>query len=329
MNYSKLLNEISTESKIVIVTHKNPDGDAIGSSIGLELILKKIVKAANVIVPNDAPDFLKWIKNYEELINFEKQAEKANRLISNADFIFCLDFNALHRIGALGDIVAASKAKKVMIDHHLQPDDFADYQLSKVSASSTAELVYEFCVALSWDKYLDKDSAEALYTGLITDTGSFKYPSTSVYTHQVAAALIQKGADNGKVHQLVYDSNSITRLKVLGYCLNNMEIISGKFSCFALDRSAQEELNIKKGDTEGIVNYGLSIEQVVVSGFFRQEENEIKISFRSKGDYDVNLFARKYFDGGGHKNAAGGHSTHPLQECIQKYRELVTVFFNA
>ena len=327
MDYSELKKEILSKKNIVILTHKNPDGDAIGSSVGLSLVLNEIGLNTKVIVPNEAPAFLRWINSYDAILNFETHQAAATEQIQNADVIFCLDFNALHRIGEMGDLVAQSSAFKVLIDHHLQPEDFADFTLSKTSASSTCELVYEFTEALEATNSITKAAAEAIYTGLITDTGSFKFPSTSAYTHRVAGELINKGANNGKIHQLIYDSNSISRIKVLGYCLNNMEIIEDKVAFFSLSTNTQQDLGTVKGDTEGIVNYGLSISTVMVSAFFREEAGMIKISFRSKGDHDVNLFARTYFDGGGHKNAAGGCSTSSLEETIAKFKNCVQDFF--
>lgn len=327
MDYIKFEKELQGSEKIIILTHKNPDGDAIGSTIGLKLMLRNMGYEAVVIVPNEAPSFLNWIASYKELLNFESETAQASAKIKDADLIFCLDFNALHRIGEMGEIVGNSKALKVLIDHHLQPDDFADYVLSKTSASSTCELIYEFAEGLKATSFIDKNCAEAIYTGLITDTGSFKFPSTSSYTHTVAGALIEKGADNGKVHQLIYDSSSISRIKVLGYCLNHMELIDDRIAYFNLSSKTQDELGIVKGDTEGIVNYGLSIKSVNVSAFFREEAGRIKISFRSKGDHDVNAFARKHFDGGGHKNAAGGISEDTLAQTIEKFKTCAKTFF--
>ena len=363
MDLSKLKEKLHSAKNICIVSHKNPDGDAIGSSIGLASLINTFNNCAKVLVPNEFPQFLNWIENSDEILIWDNNPSISENLLLNADVIFCLDFNALHRIGDLGDVVAKSKATKVMIDHHLSPEDFADYTLSVTTTSSTAELVFEFIEELDFTEKINKGSAEALYCGIMTDTGSFKFPSTSARTHQIISKLIQLGADNGKIHSLVYDSNSINRLQILGYCLDKMEVIENKISLFTLPKTIQNELNINrnqlklnqhqvktiqnqlkinrnqpkinqnqlkltKGDTEGIVNYGLSIKEVIVSAFMREDDGSIKISFRSKGDFDVNIFARTYFSGGGHKNAAGGSSELNLNEAKAYFKKSILAYLN-
>ena len=328
MDLSKLKEKLHSAKNICIVSHKNPDGDAIGSSIGLASLINTFNNCAKVLVPNEFPQFLNWIENSDEILIWDNNPSISENLLLNADVIFCLDFNALHRIGDLGDVVAKSKATKVMIDHHLSPEDFADYTLSVTTTSSTAELVFEFIEELDFTEKINKGSAEALYCGIMTDTGSFKFPSTSARTHQIISKLIQLGADNGKIHSLVYDSNSINRLQILGYCLDKMEVIENKISLFTLPKTIQNELKLTKGDTEGIVNYGLSIKEVIVSAFMREDDGSIKISFRSKGDFDVNIFARTYFSGGGHKNAAGGSSELNLNEAKAYFKKSILAYLN-
>lgn len=326
MNLATIKSSILDSKLVSIVTHKNPDGDAIGSSLGLANLLKKQGVNVQVIVPNAFPDFLNWMPGVNDILNWEKSSNHCDELIATSDVIFCLDFNASHRIGGLATAVVSSKAKKVMIDHHLEPEDFCDYILSDTSASSTAELVHQFICELGFQNDIDQNVGEPLYCGIMTDTGSFKYPSTSANTHDVVSDLIKKGTDNAKVHQLIYDSSSIARLKLIGHCLNEMEIISNQVTVFSLSLATHKKLQLKKGDNEGIVNYGLSIKAIKISAFFREDTDIIKISFRSKGDVDVNLFARTYFNGGGHKNAAGGMSNENLENAISHFKTSIKKF---
>ena len=328
MDFSALKTTILNASLVSIVTHKNPDGDAIGSSLGLANLLKKQGINTKVIIPNAFPIFLNWMEGVNDILDWEKSTIKSNDLLSSSDVIFCLDFNASHRIGGVEKAVLNSSATKVMIDHHLEPEGFCDYILSNTSASSTAELVHQFICELGFQNDIDQSIGEPLYCGIMTDTGSFKFPSTTGNTHDVVSDLIKRGTDNSKVHQLVYDSSSIARLKLIGHCLNEMEILSDIVTIFTLSQATHESLHLKKGDNEGIVNYGLSIKSVQVSAFFREDTDIIKISFRSKGDIDVNLFARTYFNGGGHKNAAGGVSEENLENTVKYFKDSITTFLN-
>ncbi len=330
MEVLDLKKQILASNSIAIVTHQNPDGDAIGSSLGLHFFLKNINISSTVVIPNSAPEFLNWMEGFSEILNYEKSPIEVEKVIGGADLIFCLDFNALHRIGNIGTLVEQSEGVKVLIDHHIDPEAFAQFTMSNIKASSTAELVYEFICLLDGSQHVNKAAVEALYCGIMTDTGSFKFPSTSARTHEIASALIHKGADNAKVHQLVYDSSSVARIQLIGHCLNSMELINNQVSLFVLSLKDQAKFKLKKGDSEGIVNYGLSIKSVQASAFMREdEEGFIKVSFRSKGNLDMNLFARKYFNGGGHKNAAGGICNLPLEEAKQLYIESISKHLNA
>ncbi|MFT6716498.1 MAG: phosphoesterase RecJ-like protein [Saprospiraceae bacterium] len=326
MDLSTAKTRIQEANLISIVTHKNPDGDAIGSSLGLANLLIKQGINVKVIVPNAYPEFLKWMSGVNDVLDWEKHTVQSDELLAASDVIFCLDFNASHRIGGVANAVLNSGATKIMIDHHLEPEGFCDYILSDTSASSTAELVHQFICELGFQNDIDQNIGEALYCGIMTDTGSFKYPSTSANTHDVVSDLIKKGADNAKVHQLIYDSSSVARLKLIGHCLNEMEIIADKITVFSLSLETHKTLQLKKGDNEGIVNYGLSIKTIQASAFFREDTDIIKISFRSKGDLDMNLFARTYFNGGGHKNAAGGMSKESLENAINHFRTSINEF---
>jgi phosphoesterase RecJ-like protein len=328
MNLSTIKSKILASKLISIVTHHNPDGDAIGSSLGLANLLKKQGLNIEVIVPNSFPRFLSWMDGATKILDYEKAAKKCNSILASSDVIFCLDFNATHRIGGIQEAVVIAKATKVMIDHHLDPEEFCDYTMSDTCASSTAEMVHQFICELGFQNGIDQSVGEPLYCGIMTDTGSFKYPSTSSNTHDVVSDLIKRGTDNAKVHQRIYDSSSIARLKLIGHCLNEMEIIEDRVTVFSLSEKTHKSLQLKKGDNEGIVNYGLSIKTIVVSAFFREDSEIIKISFRSKGNIDMNQFARIYFNGGGHRNAAGGMSKESLEGAIIHFRSSIKKFLN-
>jgi phosphoesterase RecJ-like protein len=316
---------LSKPRNIVIVTHWSPDGDAMGSSLGLYNYLIQKKHKVQVITPNDYPSFLSWLPGNKKVIDFSIHAKQAVSKVAKADFIFCLDFNSLKRIDLLGIEVAKSSAIKMIIDHHLQPEDFADYMLHSIQACSTCELIYDFIQLMGDKKRITKEIANCLYTGIMTDTGSFRYPSTTAKTHRIIAELIIAGADNAAIHDLVYDNNSEARLKLLGYCLAEKLTVMKELETayFALGQTDLQQFNYKKGDTEGVVNYALSIKDVRFSAFFVERDGIIKISFRSKGKFDVNLFARKHFSGGGHANAAGGMSALSLPETIAKFVSLL------
>ena len=316
---------LSKPRNIVIVTHWSPDGDAMGSSLGLYNYLIQKKHKVQVITPNDYPVFLAWLPGNKKVIDFSAHPEKAASKVAKADFIFCLDFNSLKRIDLLGNEVANSKAVKMIIDHHLQPDDFADYLLHSIQACSTCELIYDFIYLMGDRSVLTKDVANCLYTGIMTDTGSFRYPSTTAKTHRIVSELIAAGAENANIHDLVYDNNSEARLKLLGYCLAEKLTVleESETAYFALSQEDLQKFNYKKGDTEGVVNYALSMKHVRFSAFFVERDGIIKISFRSKGKFDVNQFARKHFNGGGHANAAGGMSALSLPETIEKFRSIL------
>ena len=328
MNFIDAKRAVLSSKMITIVTHKNPDGDAVGSSLGLANLLKKEGLQVRVIVPNAFPSFLSWMKGAKDILNWEKEQEASYRALNDAQVIFCLDFNAAHRVGDIGTSLLKAKGVKIMIDHHIDPEPFCDLVISDTSASSTAELVHQFIVDLELHHQIDKNIGEPIYCGIMTDTASFKHPSTSAKTHAVAADLISRGTDQARVQQLVYDSNTISRLKLIGHCLNHMEILKGQVAIFSLSSSSEHDLDLKKGDTEGIVNYGLSLKKICISAFFREDEGMIKISFRSKGHLDMNAFSRRFFQGGGHKNAAGGVCAADLKGTIKYFKASINTFFS-
>lgn len=323
-----LKNFLKTKRNIVIVTHWTPDGDAMGSSLGLYNFLIQLKHRVTVITPNDYPSFLFWLPGNKNVLVFNQKTSPAKKAVAKADIIFCLDFNSLKRIDKLGDEVAVSKAKKMIIDHHLQPDGFADYMLHDVRASSTAQLVYELICALDLKKLINKAVANCLYTGIMTDTGSFRFPSTSAKTLRIAADLVEVGASNSEAYNNVYDDNSGDRVKLLGYCLGEKLKIFPEYRTAMISLSAEEltRYNYRKGDTEGVINYGLSIRGIRFAAFFADRDDIIKVSFRSKGSFDVNKFARMHFEGGGHANAAGGMSKLTLDQTIDKFLTLLPAY---
>ena len=309
-------------SNIVIVGHKNPDGDAIGSCLGLANLLKQLEHQVTVVMPNDFPEFLKWIPETQIIINYEQHRDNVKKCLSEANLVFTLDFNALSRTGDLAQELMATKADFILIDHHQEPDDYALVTYSDVSMSSTSEMVYHFIEFIGGLNLLNKEIATQLYVGIMTDTGSFRFPATTAATHRVIAHLIEAGAPNSIIHQNVYDTNSPDRLKLLGVALKNMVMLPEYKTAYIT--MSQEELNnnnFKKGDTEGFVNYALSMKGVIFAMIFIENKKEkiIKISLRSKGSFSVNDFSRKYFNGGGHTNAAGGKSSKTLSKTVEEF----------
>lgn len=324
-------NLLNTPQKIVIIGHKNPDGDAIGSSLGLSFFLKNLGHDTIVIMPNDFPDFLKWLPGVDDVVVHEKEIEKSTKHIEDADVIFTLDFNSLDRAGDLQSILEICKAKFVMIDHHQQPADYAVATYSDVSMSSTCEMVFHFIDALGHSENLTKEIAINLYTGIMTDTGSFRYPSTTPTTHRVTAKLIEAGAESAMIHQEVYDTNSMDRMKLLGHALNNLHVLEEYNTAYiTLTQKDLDEHNFKKGDTEGFVNYALSIKGIVFAVIFieNKQENIVKMSLRSKGNFSVNDVAREHYSGGGHINAAGGKSSQSLNETVTEFISILPRYKN-
>ena len=332
MNKAKILDlkkVLSNPKKVVIVPHKNPDGDAMGSTLGLCNYLKKLGHSAIVIAPNDYPEFLKWIPGTKDVLIHEEHTRVAEAHISQADLIFTLDFNALHRCGAMETPIENSAAIKVMIDHHQQPDDYATYVFSDVSICSTSQMVYHFIEMMDDLEHIDVAIGEALYTGIMTDTASFRFSLTTSTTHRVIAHLIDIGVEKTHIHNAVYDTNSFGRLQLLGCALNNLKFLeSFKTAYISLTHKELEAHDFQKGDTEGFVNYGLSLKGARFAVIFIEHKQEgiIKISFRSKGDFDVNTFARTHFNGGGHKNASGGRSNLNLEDTFEKFISILSEY---
>lgn len=317
---------LSTPKKIAIIPHRGPDGDAMGSTLGLYHFLLKNNHQPTVIAPNDFPNFLAWLPGSETVKIFEKDTENCTKILEEADLIFTLDFNAFHRTGDMEHTLAKLTAPFIMIDHHEKPHNYAAYTYSDTSYGSTCEMIYNFILFLDKKENLDKTIATCIYTGILTDSGSFRFPKTTGNTHRIVAELIDLGVENTEIPVLLFDNSSYSRLQLLGRALQNMKIFSEhKTSYTFLTQEELDSFNYVKGDTEGIVNYGLSIKDIIFTAIFieNKEEKIIKISFRSQGGFDVNQFARDHFNGGGHTNAAGGRSEVSMEETLKKFEDLV------
>ena len=328
-NLSALKNFLSTPRKIVITTHASPDADALGSSLGLYHFLKKRKHDVMVVTPTEYPDFLFWMKgNDTVMINSEQTFSTIQSMMNEADLICCLDFSGLNRIKNLGAVVEASSAKKLMVDHHRNPEHFSEFELWDQNAAATAELIYDLIGMLGGKQEINVAIAECLYAGIMTDTGSFKFPSTSSKIHRIVADLIDIGANINKVSRNIYDNNSVNRLRFIGYALaEKLTLVPAmRVAYFVITSEEHKRFNLKSGDTEGLVNYALSIKGINVAAIIMEKDNEVKMSFRSVGDYAVNDFAEKHFAGGGHKNAAGGHSDEGLEATLTKFKSLLPKF---
>lgn len=317
---------LSTPKRLVIVGHRNPDGDAMGATLGLKFYLEKKGHHCTVVVPNEYPDFLHWLPGSDTTYRFDWQNKQAQKAIKKSDLIFLLDFNALHRVGSdMENTLKKYPNDFAMIDHHQQPDE-VKYMYSDTSICSTCQMIYQFMEMNDDLDLIDKDIATCLYTGIMTDTGSFRFRSTTSDTHRIIANLIDKGAENDRIHNNVYDANSYNRLLLLGQALSNLQLLSEYKTAFiTITEEEKRRHEFKKGDTEGVVNYALSVKGIIFAAIFIEdaEQKIIKISFRSKGSFSVNQFARNHFDGGGHDNAAGGRSELNMQETIEKFSRLL------
>lgn len=318
---------LSTKKKIVIVSHRNPDGDAYGSSLALYHFLIKLEHDVTVISPNDCPPFLKWMPNQKQIVLFENKVTEASKILEEAEIVFTLDFNAFHRTGTvMQECLEKINPIYIMIDHHLQPDDYATYMYSDSNKCSASEMIYDFIEMLELKELLDKNIATCLYTGIMTDTGSFRFPLTTARTHIIIADLIKNGANNNDIYNSVHHNSNQNKVKLLSKALYNLRVLKQYKTAFI--SLSQDELNrfhFEKGDTEGFVDYALSIKGVVFAIIFIEDAKQqiIKMSFRSKGKFSVNQFARKHFNGGGHDNAAGGRSETSLKKTINDFLRIL------
>ncbi len=323
-NFSGISELLSSPKEIVITNHINPDGDAMGSALGLCKYLRSKGHNARVVVPNEYPTFLHWLPGNSEVVNGDTDPEKASSLLASAEVIFSLDYNDPSRSGGLESALVDSSATKIMIDHHREPVDFVDYMISDPSIGSTCQMIYHFVEAMGDLDLLDVDMGNCIYTGILTDSGSFRFSSTTATTHRVVAHLLDLGVKPDEVHQKIYDTSTLARYKMLGILLNTMEVFQDRgIAILRLSLEEMKRWNAQKGDTEGFVNYGLGLTGIKMAIFLKEDEEKIKMSFRSKGDIDVNEFARAHFNGGGHKNAAGGMSKLSLEETLDKVKSLL------
>lgn len=313
------------EKNVVLTTHKSPDGDAIGSSLAIYHFLKKLGHNVKPFTPDEYPEFLEWMPGSENILTYDQEKKTGRSLLRNADIIFCLDYNSTSRTGSIEEELIKSDAKKIMIDHHKEPEDFADYYYINEIGSSTCELVYEFICELGHKDIINRAIAECIYAGIMTDTGSFKFSSTTSDTHRAIAEMIDKGVKGWEIHQMVHDNYSETRLRLIGYSLSEkLKVFKDyKTAVISLDSDELEKFNYSRGDTEGLVNEPLSIKDVVMSILVKKSEGLVKLSFRSKGEFSVNEFARENFNGGGHANAAGGISDLSVDETVEKIEQLL------
>ncbi|MDA8692669.1 bifunctional oligoribonuclease/PAP phosphatase NrnA [Saprospiraceae bacterium] len=321
---SEIKDLLAFPKNIAIITHRNPDGDALGSSLGLRFFLDKFNHNTKVILPSEYPSNFAFLGGVQDCIVYDLKQAETKEVLKNADIIFCLDFNALDRVDKIGPYIEDAKATKILIDHHLDPEPFVDYTYSDISASSTCELIHQFIHQLGAIDKLDARIGEALFTGIITDTGSFKY-STNPNTYRVAAELKEVGVDDYTLQDKIFNTLTEKQLRLLGHALvNRMEVIKEHGAgIIALTKQDYFDYEIQRGDTEGIVNFILMMDGIKVAAFLREQPTIVKMSFRSKGDISVQALARDNFKGGGHKNASGGAAYAKLEDVVNRFKTVL------
>ncbi len=315
---------LATPKKVVITTHQKPDGDAMGSSLALAHFLKQFGHSVTVISPTNWANFLAWMPGSKEVLDYEAPNNKANAALDEAEWIFCLDFNTLSRTKRMEEKLMAVTAEKILIDHHREPQtEVFAYGISDTTKSSTAEMVYDFITTSGHQDKITKEIAECIYAGVMTDTGSFRFGSTTASVHRLVAVLKEKGLEHSHVHEELYDNFLEGRFRFFGnVLLNRMEIFyEYNTALIAIPQQDLIKYDVKTGDTEGLVNFPLSIKGIKLAAIIIDRGEERKSSFRSKGGFDANTFARKYFNGGGHFNAAGGANKEPLEEVVAKFKK--------
>ncbi len=324
-NLSEIISLLNTPRDIVLTAHRNPDGDAIGSTLAMKHFLDQFGHSVKAIFPSEYPDSVAWMPLAEQILIYDIEPEESERILRNANLIFCLDFNSLSRIDKMGEIInSMGRPELVLIDHHLDPDIQSDFIMSVPSASSTCELVYEFIQLLGKDNAITVDLAEALLTGILTDTGSFKF-STSPRLFVIVSKLLEKGADLVKLQDHIFNSQTEKQLRLLGHCLKHrMEVFDEyQTAIITLSRKDYEQYDIQRGDTEGVVNHLLKMKHIKMAALITEQPTVVKISLRSKGDISVQAIATKHFKGGGHKNASGGYSFTSLRNTVNKFKEVL------
>lgn len=327
-NLDQLAALLATPKNIVITAHANPDGDALGSSLGLYHYLKKQGHRLTIIMPTEMPQFLNWMKDFDKILVYENTRSFSKQLVKDADIIFSLDYNSLSRIEQMQSIVKDSKAYKAMIDHHLEPQDFCQAMFSDTTASSTCELIYRFIELLEEKDKLDTDILNALYVGILTDTGGLRY-ATSPRLFRIVADMLERGVDNNKLTDLVFNAYTIKRFNLLGFCIaQRLEFLEDcNTGIIALSQADHKEYNIRRGDLEGVVNFILKIRKIRCAVLIAERHDIVKMSMRSKGDFSVQEVCSKYFNGGGHRNASGGAAKKPFQEVIEEFRTVIRTHY--
>lgn len=328
INRENIIRDLNTPANILIVSHKNPDGDAVGSGLGLGLVLESLGHTVKVYLPDDAPDFLKWLPSYERVGIYERSPGKFHGLESNPDIIFFLDFNSLERLGEMAEAVKDLDGTRILIDHHPGGQSFYDYGIVNTQKGSTCELVFLFLEETGLLGNLNSKSATCLYSGIITDTLGLQVGSSYNEVYRVTGMLIDAGIDKDKVHAKIYSQYSASRMKLLGYCLAEKMKILPEYQAAYIWITKEELARFKhiKGDTEGFVNYPLSIKNVNFTVLFTELDGEVKLSLRSKGDIPVNEFAAEFFNGGGHRNASGGRSSLSMEETLIVFEDALKGF---
>lgn len=321
---SNIFPQLNTQKQVVITMHQKPDGDAMGSTLALSHFLAQFGHHVTVISPTNWASFLNWMPGAKQVLDYERDTEKCNQLLNTADWLFCLDFNSAARTKRMETTLLETKASRILIDHHQEPQtEIFAFGVSDTTKSSTAEMVYDFIVASGYTEKINKQVAECLYAGVMTDTGSFRFPSSSAGVHRMIADLKEKGLEHSIIHEALFDNFSENRFRFIGnVLLNRMEVFyEYNTALIAVPQADLIKYDIKTGDTEGLVNFPLSIEGIKMAAIIIDRGEERKCSFRSKGSFDVNSFARKYFNGGGHFNAAGGFSKGSLEETIADFKK--------
>ncbi len=322
---------VQQSKQVLITAHRSPDGDAIGSSLGMYHFLKQLGVNVKVMVPDDYPEFLQWMPGNDQVMIFDRDPELAKATIEASDLIFALDYNILNRTGSMTESLEQSEAPFILIDHHQQPGGFPEIAFSDTSACSTAQMVFDFIDFSGNSNLVNAELGTCLYCGIMTDTGSFRFPSVSARTHYIAAKLIEAGVDHAEIHRKVYDTNLLDRLRLIGYALKDKLEVMPEFHTAIISLTEEEltRFNYRPGDTESLVNQALSIHGVNFAIFVREGTNVVKMSFRSQGTFNVNEFARSHFKGGGHTNAAGGVSYDKVDVTLDKLKKLLPFYREA
>jgi phosphoesterase RecJ-like protein len=327
---SELFRKIQISNNIVIISHKSPDGDSLGSSLALFRFFQKLDYNVVVCHPDKAPYFYQWLTDLDHILIYDDNSDMVSQKISNADLIFCLDFNAYDRLGVeFGKVVENSKAEKVLVDHHQNPSIDSLFSIWDNKRASTSELIFEMIYESNNLKLLDEQIARYLYLGIMTDTGSFRFQSVTSRTHEILTELLKTGMNHTQIHENIYDSNTLDRIRLKSYAIvDKLQILENlPIGIITLLQSELRRFNYQKGDTEGLVNMILSIEKIKIAAIFIEHDEGVKISFRSKEDFYVNELAHKYFNGGGHKYASGGFSDKPIENVVEMFKEIVSSGF--